>query len=169
MREDEENSNTSDDDVEAITRKETSLESAAKARKRRLMALKSQIHGIPMQEQDYETKESDTKKSKEGLKQFRNHKPVYANVGNVTNGTDLDVVENEIVDHLQDVVDEKPIENVDLSMLAPKKIDWDLKRDIEAKLQKLDRKTQRAVAEIIRHRLAQGKGDLVSTVNAGTA
>jgi coiled-coil domain-containing protein 12 len=37
--------------------------------------------------------------------------------------------------------------------LAPKKPNWDLKRDVEKKLEKLDRKTQRAVYEVIRQRL----------------
>jgi coiled-coil domain-containing protein 12 len=37
--------------------------------------------------------------------------------------------------------------------LAPKKPNWDLKRDVEKKLEKLDRKTQRAIYEVIRQRL----------------
>lgn len=37
--------------------------------------------------------------------------------------------------------------------MAPKKPNWDLKRDVEKKLEKLDRKTQRAIYEIIRKRL----------------
>lgn len=37
--------------------------------------------------------------------------------------------------------------------MAPKKPNWDLKRDVEKKLEKLDRKTQRAVYEVIRQRL----------------
>lgn len=43
---------------------------------------------------------------------------------------------------------------VDLLNLAPQKIDWDLKRDIAPKLDKLERRTQRAIAELIRERLA---------------
>eukprot|EP00041_Stephanoeca_diplocostata_P007894 m.113460 g.113460 ORF g.113460 m.113460 type:complete len:114 (-) comp17084_c1_seq2:344-685(-) len=42
--------------------------------------------------------------------------------------------------------------DVDLLNLAPQKIDWDLKRDIAPKLEKLERRTQRAIAEIIRDR-----------------
>lgn len=45
------------------------------------------------------------------------------------------------------------IEEIDLSNLAPRKPDWDLKRDIEQKLTKLERRTQRAIAQIIRNRL----------------
>lgn len=35
----------------------------------------------------------------------------------------------------------------------PKKVDWDLKRDVAARLAKLDRQTQRAIAEIVRERV----------------
>lgn len=38
----------------------------------------------------------------------------------------------------------------DILNLAPRKVDWDLKRDIEGKLAKLERRTQRAIAELIR-------------------
>jgi len=34
--------------------------------------------------------------------------------------------------------------------LAPRKPDWDLKRDISKKLEKLERRTQRTIAELIR-------------------
>jgi coiled-coil domain-containing protein 12 len=36
---------------------------------------------------------------------------------------------------------------------APKKINWDLKRDIQPKLDKLERRTQRAIVELLRERL----------------
>jgi len=39
--------------------------------------------------------------------------------------------------------------NQDLVKLAPRKPDWDLKRDIAKKLEKLERRTQRAIAELI--------------------
>lgn len=37
----------------------------------------------------------------------------------------------------------------DLINLAPRKPDWDLKRDVAKKLEKLERRTQRAIAELI--------------------
>ncbi|GAA5804475.1 mRNA splicing factor [Helicostylum pulchrum] len=52
---------------------------------------------------------------------------------------------------------EKQKEEVDLFNLAPKKPNWDLKRDVEKKMEKLDRKTQRAIYEIIRLRLEGDK------------
>ena len=39
---------------------------------------------------------------------------------------------------------------VDLLNLAPRKPDWDLKRDCAARMEKLQRRTQRAVAQIVR-------------------
>ena len=33
--------------------------------------------------------------------------------------------------------------------MAPKKANWDLKRDVEAKLAKLERRTQRALVQIM--------------------
>jgi coiled-coil domain-containing protein 12 len=41
-------------------------------------------------------------------------------------------------------------EELDLSNLKPKKANWDLKRDLEKKMQRLDRLTEAAMADIIR-------------------
>ncbi|CAF1513959.1 unnamed protein product [Rotaria magnacalcarata] len=45
------------------------------------------------------------------------------------------------------------IEDVDLLSLAPRKPDWDLKRDVEKKLKRLEKRTTRAIAELTRERL----------------
>lgn len=58
------------------------------------------------------------------------------------------------------------IEEIDLGNLAPRKVDWDLKRDINKKLEKLERRTQRAIAELIRERLKEGQTEsLLASVN----
>lgn len=44
-------------------------------------------------------------------------------------------------------------EDVDLLSLAPRKPDSDLKRDVEKKLKKLEKRTNRAIAELTRERL----------------
>ncbi|CAF0846881.1 unnamed protein product [Rotaria sordida] len=44
-------------------------------------------------------------------------------------------------------------EDVDLLSLAPRKPDWDLKRDVEKKLKRLEKRTTRAIAELTRERL----------------
>lgn len=52
--------------------------------------------------------------------------------------------------------------------MAPRKPDWDLKRDIERRMAKLERQTQRAIAELIRERLKGEENiDLASAVNEG--
>jgi len=38
----------------------------------------------------------------------------------------------------------------DLTTLAPRKVDWDLRRGIEDKLEKLEKRTQKAVVQLIR-------------------
>ena len=43
--------------------------------------------------------------------------------------------------------------------MAPKKLNWDLKRDIESKLAKLERRTQRAIVELLKERLAKEAED----------
>ena len=42
--------------------------------------------------------------------------------------------------------------------LAPKKANWDLKRDMAPKMARLERATQRAIAELIRERMAETEG-----------
>ena len=54
----------------------------------------------------------------------------------------------------------------DIHTIAPRKPDWDLKRDVAKKLEKLERRTQKAIAELIRDRLKMGQEDLASVVNA---
>ena len=60
-------------------------------------------------------------------------------------------------------------EDMELTNLAPRKPDWDLKRDVAKSLDRLERRTQRAVAELIRERLALQKDttDLAEAVTYG--
>lgn len=53
---------------------------------------------------------------------------------------------------------------IDITTLAPRKPDWDLKRDIAERLKKLERRQSRAVAELIRERLRENKEDLARVV-----
>ena len=52
----------------------------------------------------------------------------------------------------------------DISNLAPRKPDWDLKRDVAKKLEKLQRRTQKSIAELTLERLKQEK-DLGAAVS----
>lgn len=59
------------------------------------------------------------------------------------------------------------IEDIDIQNLAPRKPDWDLKRDVSKKLDILERRTQRAIAELIRERLQLNRDNVdLQAVNA---
>mmetsp|Transcript_9077 Transcript_9077/g.19467 ORF Transcript_9077/g.19467 Transcript_9077/m.19467 type:complete len:189 (+) Transcript_9077:110-676(+) len=46
-----------------------------------------------------------------------------------------------------------------LAAMAPKKVNWDLKRDIQGKLDKLERRTQRALVDLLKERLEKEAED----------
>ncbi|KAH7940231.1 coiled-coil domain-containing protein 12 [Rhipicephalus sanguineus] len=76
-------------------------------------------------------------------------------------------IEQEIKEKITVGDPEQLAKEVDLASLAPRKPDWDLKRDVSIKLEKLERRTRRAIAELIRERLSSG-GDLASAVNTAS-
>ncbi|KAB5595647.1 Amidophosphoribosyltransferase [Ceratobasidium theobromae] len=60
-------------------------------------------------------------------------------------------------------------QELDLTNIAPKRPNWDLKRDLDKKLVKLERQTQRAIHTLIRQRLSGQKEvpkDLAATLSA---
>ncbi|KAJ6655074.1 hypothetical protein lerEdw1_005978 [Lerista edwardsae] len=75
-------------------------------------------------------------------------------------------VEDKVKDQLEAAKPEPIIEEVDLANLAPRKPDWDLKRDVAKKLEKLEKRTQRAIAELIRERLRGQEENLASAVES---
>ncbi|CAL4165031.1 unnamed protein product, partial [Meganyctiphanes norvegica] len=77
-------------------------------------------------------------------------------------------VEKRIQQQLEDGEKAKDEVEVEIANLAPKKITYDLKRGIQDKLDKLERRTDKAIAELIRQRLKEGKQqDFFIAVNAG--
>jgi len=69
-------------------------------------------------------------------------------------------IAKEITESLQKIAKEQPDWNT-LS-IAPKSANWDLKRDVEKKLEKLEQRTQRAIVEMMRVKLQQTVGDVKS-------
>ncbi|XP_076366542.1 coiled-coil domain-containing protein 12 isoform X2 [Tachypleus tridentatus] len=97
---------------------------------------------------------------------FRSYKPQHESLNSfVLENAKPESVDEQIQDHLAAGKPEPLIQEVDLATLAPRKPDWDLKRDVAKKLEKLERKTQRAIAELIRERLKAGDEDLANAVN----
>ncbi|PNF30269.1 Coiled-coil domain-containing protein 12 [Cryptotermes secundus] len=76
-------------------------------------------------------------------------------------------VEAEVKDQLASANARVVIEELDITNLAPRKPDWDVKRDVAKKLERLDRRTQKAIAELIRERLKKGQEDLAMSVHIG--
>ncbi|CAE6339033.1 Coiled-coil domain-containing protein 12 OS=Mus musculus GN=Ccdc12 PE=1 SV=2 [Rhizoctonia solani AG-1 IB] len=83
-----------------------------------------------------------------------------------------DTVEKQIAG-LADLIiaddEQKRGEELDLTNIAPKRPNWDLKRDLDKKLVKLERQTQRAIHTLIRQRLSGQKEvptDLAATLSA---
>lgn len=88
---------------------------------------------------------------------FRNYDPITGQMKRLTSARDLpDTVEKD-VDGLQAQTiaqDElRRQEDLDLDNIAPKRPNWDLKRDLEKRLKKLERRDREAVILLIRQRI----------------
>ena len=83
---------------------------------------------------------------------------------------DLINIEEQIKDQLENSKPEPLVEKeIDLATLAPQKIDWDLKREAEKKLQILEKRTQLAIKELITERLQKSKNpDFAELISVGT-
>ncbi|CAK1598905.1 unnamed protein product [Parnassius mnemosyne] len=73
-------------------------------------------------------------------------------------------VDNEVKDLIEAGKEKVVLQDLDISSLAPRKPDWDLKRDVAKKLEKLERRTQKAIAELIWERLKQGSEDNIGAM-----
>ncbi|KAI3660166.1 hypothetical protein MP638_002563 [Amoeboaphelidium occidentale] len=61
----------------------------------------------------------------------------------------------EIAEEIKEKVDQLVPEEVDITSLIPKKVDWDLKRNIEAKMEKLERITEKKINELIKMKIRE--------------
>ncbi|KAF2367060.1 mRNA splicing factor Cwf18 [Trinorchestia longiramus] len=147
------------------------LEDAAAKRKARLQELKNRKRNI----QDETEKKSGANEEDLPTPQvlFRNYRPesevLAEGVLEPAKPADVEQMVTEQVTEATESV--SALQQVELSSLAPKKVTFDLKRAIESRLEKLERATDRAIAELIRERLrdeaVRGQQDLVAAVNAG--
>ncbi|XP_063685480.1 coiled-coil domain-containing protein 12-like [Bolinopsis microptera] len=99
-----------------------------------------------------ETASMDSEEVPRKRLKFRCYKPH----DNQLQGKQLEQVEaTSIVSTVTGILDKATAQSteVDLNTLAPRKANWDLKRDVEKKLSKLERRTKRAMAEMIREKL----------------
>ncbi|XP_051922103.1 coiled-coil domain-containing protein 12 [Hippocampus zosterae] len=149
-----------------------SLQEQALKRKERLKALRDkQLHGREQEDGEPEHKkaslEEETPEKRHKELKLRNYTPEDDELKErqVPKAKPA-AVEDKVEDQLKAANPEPIIEEVDLANLAPRKPDWDLKRDVAKKLEKLSRRTQRAIAELIRDRLRGSEVELAGVVGA---
>lgn len=143
-----------------------SLEEQALKRKERLKNLKRKA----------QTKDSESTTNDEKQKSTLPLPAVLANSGENESTTDAEMTEivlknDDVISKISTEVEalKTPIiiDEIDIQNLAPRKPDWDLKRDVSKKLDILERRTQRAIAELIRERLQKNRGTVdLQAVNA---
>jgi len=129
-----------------------SLAEAAEARKARLQALKKRKLG--------ENGEEAANGEEPPLKQ-RAFDPATRSLRKHGALDEEDTVERNVEGLAEQILQEeeqKRAEDLDLFNIAPKRPNWDLKRELEKKLAKLERKTQEAIHTLIRQRLQSQKG-----------
>ncbi|XP_074539607.1 coiled-coil domain-containing protein 12 [Halichoeres trimaculatus] len=147
-----------------------SLQEQALKRKERLKALREkQLHGREEDEEPEKKKATleETNSERHRELKLRNYTPEDEELKErqVPKAKPASV-EDKVRDQLEAANPEPIIEEVDLANLAPRKPDWDLKRDVAKKLEKLERRTQRAIAELIRDRLRGSEEELAGVVGA---
>ncbi|KAH9928533.1 mRNA splicing factor [Epithele typhae] len=140
-----------------------SLADAQEARKARLLALRKRRAG------------EETEETSESVIQHRSFDPETRTLKKRIPGEDVemeDTVEHQVDGMAERIIAEdaeRRAQDLDLFNIAPKRPNWDLKRELDKKLSKLERKTQESIHTLIRQRLAAQKGepdDLVSAMNA---
>ncbi|GLV42154.1 uncharacterized protein CBL_04888 [Carabus blaptoides fortunei] len=138
------------------------LEEEAIKRKERLKSLKRKT----VDNEDSATSKNEDTNLPLPKPKFRSYKPQDESLKeNVLPEAKPADIENEVKDQLNAAKSRVVIEELDITNLAPRKPDWDLKRDVAKKLERLERRTQKAIAELIRDRLKQRQEDLASLVN----
>ncbi|XP_061396376.1 coiled-coil domain-containing protein 12 [Musca vetustissima] len=103
---------------------------------------------------------------------FRSYRPQNENtLGEIIPQEPSGDIEEAVGEQLSLLKSNVVVEDIDIDNLAPRKPDWDLKRDVAKKLERLDRRTQKAIAELIRERLKNNQDgqDIFQAVNVATA
>jgi len=153
------------DDIASV-REEAARKRKEKLQELRKKSIKEEEKNLSRNDEDFEEELPPPKKKP--IK-FRNYVPKdEALKDKKIEDAKPQSVQESVQDHLEKAKPEAIIDEVDIATLAPRKPDWDLKRDVSKKLEKLQKKTQRAIVELLRERLSTGEEDLASAVNAAT-
>ncbi|KIL00934.1 hypothetical protein PAXRUDRAFT_821140 [Paxillus rubicundulus Ve08.2h10] len=139
-----------------------SLQEASDARKERLSALRKRKEG------------GVTDENGGSVLLNRNFDPETRTLRKHTQNGALteDTIEKDVDGMVERIIvedEQRRAQELDVFNIAPKRPNWDLKREMEKKLAGLERKTQEAIHTLIRQRLAAQKGqsdDLLGAMNA---
>ncbi|UXI16553.1 thiol-disulfide isomerase [Sarcoptes scabiei] len=131
------------------------VENEAIKRQKRLKEMREKRNRLEKESKD--KSESNENKNYLPKPKFRNYNPNDVVLKeNLIPKAEPENVKNQIINELELGESNKTlIEDIDLTQLAPKKIDWDLKRNIASRLEKLEKKTLIVIADLIRQRLKQ--------------
>ncbi|WVQ63162.1 hypothetical protein V865_006567 [Kwoniella europaea PYCC6329] len=153
---------------------ENNLAANTAARKERLIALRRRKEGKDV------NGDTNGESSHFAFKQ-RNYDPETRTLrkrGKEEENDNDDTVEKNVEGLAEQIIkedEEKRKEELDLFNIQPKRANWDLKRDMNNRMSKLDRKTNEAIATIFRQRLQSMKKnqkggevevDLLASMNA---
>jgi len=130
----------------------TSLAEVSEARKERLIALRQRKLGQGNGEQSGESFRFRQRNFDPETRTLRKHTKA---------DEPEDTVENAVKGVAEQIIaedEERRKQELDLFNIAPKRPNWDLKRNMEKKLAKLDRKTAEAIHTLIRKRMAAQQG-----------
>jgi len=131
-------------------------------RKARLAFLKARAgRNRPTTEETTDAPEHSETREEQPSVTFRNYTPADASLEQKGSDGEPSVKKQkqeksalqEALEKAQAEVKVSQTEQEDLTTVAPKKINWDLKRDIQPKLDKLERRTQKAIVELLKERL----------------
>ncbi|KAK0530065.1 hypothetical protein OC834_003453 [Tilletia horrida] len=134
------------------------MEAAAAARRERLLALRQR-----RADEEAGLIAPDARDERWSIKRsFRNYDPVTGQPRKRGAAPILtDTVENAVRGVQEAIIAEDDIkrgQDLDLLNIAPKKPNWDLKRDMEKRLAKLERRDQEARMILIRQRITASRG-----------
>ncbi|KAF7363658.1 hypothetical protein MSAN_01023000 [Mycena sanguinolenta] len=134
---------------------DSSLATASEARKARLLALRRKKEGIV-----------DDDAPAEPVIKTRNFDPETRTLKKrpvLSEDVEMeDTVERNVAGLAEQIIaedEDRRAQELDVFNIAPKRPNWDLKREMDQKLAKLQRRTQEAIHALIRQRLAAQKGD----------
>jgi len=127
------------------------LEQAAAARKAKLIALRERKDGKRKAETNGEDEGPIIFRSYDRqTKQAKVHTDEYDTVERMVDGMTETIIQDDA---------EKRAQELDLFNIQPRKPNWDLKRDVDKRLEKLQPVTQAAIATLLRRRIAEMNGD----------